>query len=691
MFQRSNTFQDNAEHKLPTRFAGILLGALLGTVSACQSQVTAQDESPAPVPIEQPNVQPAQAATDTKTPAAVLREISSGTGEFFAASTGDLETRESSSNAEGEDFIFRNAPLDVVINQVLGETYGLSYSIGPNVTGNISLRLEGMTSAGQAVSALNAALNLQNYEISEAASTYFVRRIGSTGREQDGEAVFVGASDPIPSGVSTAILSLSRANTEEVSTLVSSILPNASINADDNDRGLIVISGTPDQVYRAAQMIRSLDIDYLSAVSTGMMELASASADQIAAEMSPIIERMGGVSLIPIERLNSVLIVARNEDALMMASDWITRLDRSSGPKMLDDLLIYKASHANAFDLVALAGGDEFGGSPFSSFEETSAVASNASQTGSQTGLPAPFPVARSGGLYADLSIRVDEGQNAIIARGPSEDLASLAELLKTLDQPKRQVLIEATIVEVTLTDNKSLGVEWNAIEDQISATLSNSTSGTVASLFPGVSVSYINTDVNAVVNALASTSDVEVISSPRMMVLNNETARLQIGDQVPVVTQSAVSITDPGAPIVNSTTYRDTGVILTVTPRIRSGGMVELQVSQEVSGVAEESTTNADSPTITQRSVESVLAIPDGATAVLGGLMSSTRSQSRDGVPVLMQIPVLGVLFSNTSWNERRTELVVLIEPTVIQADQPIVSMPERLSAALDRARNGS
>ncbi|MEM6554507.1 MAG: secretin N-terminal domain-containing protein [Pseudomonadota bacterium] len=689
MFQRSNIAQDNAEHKQPTRFASILSVILLASVSSCQSQVQSQDQPPEPMPINSPQPQVEQALVDAEPPTTAMSEVSTGTGEFFTASSNDAGTGERSADGSGEDFIFRNAPLDVVINQVLGETYGLSYSIGPNVSGNISLRLEGMASATQAVSALNAALNLQNFEITEAAETYFVRRIGSTGREQDGDVVFIGATDAIPSGASTAILSLTRANTEEVATLVSSIMPSALVKADDDDRGLIVISGTPDQVYRAAQMIRSLDIDYLSAVSTGMMELSSASADQITAEMSPIVERMGGVSLVPINRLNSVLIVARNEESLMMASDWITRLDRSSGPKMLDDLLIYKANHASAFDLVALAGGDGFDAASFSAFED--AVSSNTAPSGPPAGAPAPFPVARSGGLYSDLSIRVDEGQNAIIARGPSADLASLAELLKTLDQPKRQVLIEATIVEVTLSDNQSLGVEWNAIEDQIAATLSNTTSGTPASLFPGISVSYINTDVNAVVNALASTSDVEVVSAPRMMVLNNETARLQIGDQVPVVTQSAVSITDPGAPIVNSTTYRDTGVILTVTPRIRSGGMVEIQVSQEVSGVAEESTTNTDSPTITQRSVESVLAIPNGATAVLGGLMSSTRSQSRDGVPVLMQIPILGALFSSTSWTERRTELVVLIEPTVVQADQPLVSLPQRLRTALDRVRNQS
>jgi general secretion pathway protein D len=200
-----------------------------------------------------------------------------------------------------------------------------------------------------------------------------------------------------------------------------------------------------------------------------------------------------------------------------------------------------------------------------------------------------------------------------------------------------------------------------------------------------------VNSDITAVVNALALTSDVEIVSSPRILVLNNETARLQIGDQVPIITQSAVSVTDPGAPIVNSTTYRDTGVILIVTPSIRAGGMVEIEISQEVSGVAETTTSTIDSPTISQRSIESRLAVPDGSTAVLGGLMSSNRSFSETGIPVLKDVPLVGNAFRSTGTTERRTELVILVEPTVVLSAEPSVDIPLRLRDALLDARRGA
>ena len=189
--------------------------------------------------------------------------------------------------------------------------------------------------------------------------------------------------------------------------------------------------------------------------------------------------------------------------------------------------------------------------------------------------------------------------------------------------------------------------------------------------------------------NALDATSDTEIVSSPRVMVLNNETARIQIGDQVPIITQSAVSITDPGAPIVNSTTYRDTGVILIVTPSIRAGGMVEIDVSQEVSGVAETTSSTINSPTITQRSIETRLAVPDGSTAILGGLMSSTRSSTETGVPIVKDIPIAGALFRSTGRVERRTELVILIEPTVVLTAEPAIDIPRDLREALIRARS--
>ncbi|MCH9752470.1 MAG: hypothetical protein K0U61_09670, partial [Alphaproteobacteria bacterium] len=413
-----------------------------------------------------------------------------------------------------------------------------------------------------------------------------------------------------------------------------------------------------------------------------------------------ILSRMGGVSVVPMDRLQSLMIIARSGETLDQTREWIVRLDQEAKPTLARDLLIYEARYVNAEDLLALAGAPSsgVGGASFfrpayqSEARRTPGDGFERRSTGPESApLSGASAFDRNSGrdtLYEDLSIRVDPGQNAVVARGPSTELQSLGELLSALDKPKRQVQIEATIVEVTLRDNTALGVQWDAVEDALSARFTTTESGAVTSLFPGVSVSYINTDVSAVVNALAATSDVEIVSSPRMMVLNNETARLQIGDQVPIITQTAVSISDPGAPVVNSTSYRDTGVILTVTPRIRAGGMVEVEVAQEVSNVAETTSSNIDSPTISQRSIESILAVPDGSTAVLGGLMSSTRSWNETGVPFLKEVPILGAAFRATNQTERRTELIVLIEPTVVLSVDPPFDVPLLLRNALIRAR---
>lgn len=610
-----------------------------------------------------------------------------GSERFFEPDGTELTgTKQSRTKTAGETYIFRDAPIDAVVNQLLGEAFGLSYSIDPQVNGSLTLRLEGIASAEEAVSGLDAALGLQGFEVIIQSGTYIVQRKGNGGGESP-PPVFLSSDDPIPSGTSSAVIQVRHANTGDIAEIARTLLRNELIRYHDDDRGLIVLSGEPDEVVSGIRLLKALDVNWLSAVSTAMVPVENTSPTELASDLEPIMSRLGGISILPMDRLQSIMIISRHRDGLDQARDWIARLDRDARPMVNRDLLIYEARYVNAEELLALTAPEAFSYSDYSTSPATdqTALASSSLQTASPV-----LNVQQSNqtGLFADLSIAVDQGQNAIVARGPNSELQSLRELLSSLDRPKRQVLIEATIVEVSLTDATSLGIQWDAVEDTLAATFTDTSSGDLTSLFPGVSVSYINTDVAAVVNALATTSDVEIVSSPRMMVLNNETARLQIGDQVPIVTQSAVSVTDPGAPLVNSTSYRDTGVILTVTPRIRAGGMVEIEVAQEVSGVSETTTSNIDSPTISQRSIESVLAVPDGATAVLGGLMSTTRSWSESGVPLLKDIPGIGLAFRSTNASDRRTELVILIEPTVVPIITPPSDIPTLLRNALLRAR---
>jgi len=217
------------------------------------------------------------------------------------------------------------------------------------------------------------------------------------------------------------------------------------------------------------------------------------------------------------------------------------------------------------------------------------------------------------------------------------------------------------------LNDELRYGVEWFLERGDNSAAFSSLESGAIASAFPGFSYLFSATNAQVVINALSAVTDVEIISSPQIMVLDNKTATLQVGDQVPIATQSAVTVTDPDAPLVNTIQFFDTGVILTVTPRVNTGGLVIMEIEQEVSDAVSTTTSGIDSPTIQQRKITSSVAIQSGQTVALGGLIRSTRTESQSGVPILSEIPVVGHLFGVTSDDSDRTELLILITPRAI------------------------
>jgi general secretion pathway protein D len=154
-------------------------------------------------------------------------------------------------------------------------------------------------------------------------------------------------------------------------------------------------------------------------------------------------------------------------------------------------------------------------------------------------------------------------------------------------------------------------------------------------------------------------------------MVLDNQTARIQVGDQVPISVQSATSVIDPDSPVVNSIEYRDTGVILLVTPRVNASGLVIMEIQQEISNVVpapSQTVSEVTSPTINQRQINSTVAIASGETVALGGLIQDERERSQSGIPFLSRLPVVGALFRTRSNTTRRTELLVLITPSVVE-----------------------
>jgi general secretion pathway protein D len=427
----------------------------------------------------------------------------------------------------------------------------------------------------------------------------------------------------------------------------------------------------------------------------------------------------GQVRLISMERLNGILAISAQPQYLDDVRHWIEVLDRE-GESAERKLYVYRVQNGRSSDLArtliagfgggvqqstnvgANASGVTPPGQPspigFSSGTGSSSSSSSSSSTGSSSafhpvsgagttpgygssgsssgfGQPSAGPVAGTvslglGGPPGSTSISSDEANNAIVVFATPREYAVVEDALRKLDVLPLQVMIEAAITEVTLTDELKYGVQWFFQSANSKFFLSQGGNKYPKPILPGFSYLYSNGDgsIQAALDALSQVTHIDVISAPKLMVLNNQTASLEVGDQVPVSTGSAVSTVSGDAPIVNSIEYRDTGVILNVTPRVNSGGLVLLDISQEVSDVAETSTSNIDSPTIQQRKFASSIAVQDGQTVALGGLIRDSKTVDKNGLPVLSRIPVVGGLFGSQDTTHKRTELLVLLTPRVVR-----------------------
>ncbi|MFC7739134.1 type II secretion system secretin GspD [Roseomonas sp. GCM10028921] len=282
---------------------------------------------------------------------------------------------------------------------------------------------------------------------------------------------------------------------------------------------------------------------------------------------------------------------------------------------------------------------------------------------------------------------------NSLLVYATPQERGTLEATLRRLDILPLQVRIDATIAEVTLNDQLQYGTQFFFRAGEFNGVLSTAAAAAASAglntAIPGfVLTGRAGTGAPLAISALQAVTDVRVLSSPQLVVLDNEPARLQVGQLVPFLTQSAQSTLTTGAPVVSSVDYRETGVIMEVTPRVNSGGLVTLDISQEVSDVvAGTTTTGLNSPTFSQRVVRTRVAVQDGQTVGLAGLIRDNASRGNQGIPWLSNIPVLGSLVSSQDNQRQRTELLVLITPRVINDQRDARALTEDLRDGLANA----
>jgi general secretion pathway protein D len=741
------------------RIAAVFGLALIATSCTTSTKAPEQPQPSAAAPAP-PSPAPTRLIGEPETSVAghpLPPTVLPGTGIFVNEAVPAKPTAEISTGAEGAvTFNFINADVRDVLREILGDQLHLSYTIDSRIQGTITAQTGGPLPRAAVLPALESILQANGLSMVETSGVYRVLPIA------DAAKAGLGASTQLKAGYGIRILPLNYVSAAELKGIIDPFLPPGSAVQVDAARNLLIVSGPMADLNGVSSLIDQFDVDWLRGVSFGLYPLQVSTAKDVASDLNQIFGSQasgplaGVIRIVPLERLNAILVVSPQRGYLGQVKAWIDRFDFGAD-EMTPRIFEYHVQNSRAADLAAVltkllssgqvstvqpttapgaraatlipqqgaAGTQGPAGqaqgsaiiSPISSGSPLSVGTAGApGQATTGQALPTPAGQATPGGQTAQeaalapsgigggtaagnlelppVRIVADEKNNALVVYARPRDYRMILDVIKRLDVVPLQVMIEATIAEVTLNDNLSYGLQFFLQHGANNFSLNTATQppaptggigavGDITAVYPGFNYVLSTAGARAILSALSSVTHVNVVSSPQLLVLDHQTAALQVGDQVPVLTQQVQSTLTTGAPIVNSVNYMNTGVVLQVTPRVNESGLVTLDIDQEVSNVtaATTSTTSqTSSPTITARRVVTSVVVENGQTVALGGLIQDSQTKGRTGIPLLSDIPVVGSLFGGNSNVAARTELLVLLAPKIIRNSADARSITDEL-----------
>lgn len=606
---------------------------------------------------------------------------------------------------------FEGADLREVVRVVMSDMLQENYTIDPRVNGSVTIHTSQPVSRAAALPILETVLRMNGAAIVKESGAYKIAPLNSALR---------GATTPQMGalqggGYSVQIVPLQYIAAREMAKILEPLVAEGSILRVDETRNLLMLAGTAGEMRHALETISVFDLDWMAGMSVGLFTLKSVDVKNILPELELLFGEKsrgpfaGMLRVIPIERMNAVFIATPRAHYLEQARTWVERLDRDGG-KSGTRLHVYAVQNGNAEKIASLLsqviGAKTTGGSAPASVAPGltgAAVQSGASPLSGGGGanlgsaaLPNASNVVTQGltatgtgealGLGAGSTIKViaDRDNNALLILANAAEYEKIEEAIKKLDVVPRQVLVEVTIAEVTLNGELKYGLEWffshnSSVSgmlfnvDTKSRAIPSDSSGTLNNQLPFSMVwRGAGGNINAVLSALASNTKINVISSPHIMVTDNQVAKINVGSSVPVQGQSTLTGGTTATAITTSVVYVDTGVVLSVRPHINSSGLVTMEISQEVSDVQTGVTTaGLNSPTINKRSAQTTVAVQSGDTMVLAGLIKDDKNNGSSGLPLLSEIPVLGALFGSKTESDTRRELIITITPRVVNDNQ--------------------
>ena len=617
-------------------------------------------------------------------------EFYPGTGNFIDMDAA-AKQRTAVSNKGEITMNFEGDPLPAVANLLLGEVLKENYVIAPGVSGSVTFSTIKPINKDQVLPILEMLLSWNN-----AALVHIEDRYHIMPRAQAIKGNLIPAYGQIQNrtGYTVMVVPLQYISPTEMEKVLAPYAKDGAIVKADNARNLLFLSGTKRELNMYMTTINIFDVDWLEGMSTGIFTLERVEADTVVGEMEAIFGEgadnplAGMFRFMPLERLNAIMVITPQEKYLHKAQEWIKRLDRADSETSIN-LYVYNVKNIKADDLAGYLS-DVFadGGGSSSRKQSSGTVAPGLSgkEIGSTGTKSKKISKSKGSSKKEGIQITAIEENNQILINANAQEYDSIMAAISRLDIEPQQVLIEAKIIEVTLTDKTKFGVQWkfgDAADPVVTPLepapstrasvpniggLRRTDSAVLGSDPVGGTLSYIFSGQNvlATLAAIDSTSSTKVLSTPSLLVLNNKEASINVGKEIPVVTNSfnTGGTSDFNR---NSVSFRQTGITLEVKPRINPGGLVYLELTQEVS-VPGERDPISQNIAVDNRKIKTEIAIQSGQTVVMGGLISENRIKSSSGVPLLHRLPGVGRLFGQKSNDIDRTELIVLITPTVIE-----------------------
>jgi general secretion pathway protein D len=616
---------------------------------------------------------------------------------------------------------FAGADIRDVIASVLGATLKLNYVIDPDVTGPVTFNVSRPLRRSEVLDVFEAVLESRGFSLVQSDGILRVMARPADGKTRSAAPL----ATPATIGERIEVFPVHYVAVGDIVAILAKMLPPTVTLVPDERRHLLIARGAGDELRLVEDTLRIFDVDALNNTSVALLPLKNADAATMVIELQNIFDAVrkdpdaGAIRFVPVQRLNAVMVLTREGRLLDQARAWVERLDQTRNMNE-QRVYVYYLQYGKAGQVAetlqgALSGLDvEVKGT-------TPSTTNAAGSTGLATqevpptapGFPAPPPLlaspvatvppapAPAGEQPSKPSVKIEaeEAHNALLISATPRDYALIRQVLEEIDRPPLQVMIEVTVAEVTLNDTLQYGVQYflNSRGNNggnVSALLTTGTSPFgLTPTTPGFSLAFTaaNLQPRVVLDALSGLTQTKVISTPRLMVLDNQTARLQVGDVVPIITQSAASTATSSPLVLSNVQYKETGVVLEVTPRVNSSGYVTLDINQSVSSVEPTTSSAINSPTFSQRRLTSTISVRSGNSILLGGLIQNQDNRNSQGIPLLSDIPVLGALFGNRDDTAVRTELIMFMTPYVVTDDEDAGDITRRVErqfqSVLDRS----